>query len=64
MQKFIFGIYGTKNAKTGRQLTAEKFDSNGKHTPMEEREEFMEENVLECLAGEVEDLTDYLNGGA
>ena len=66
VQKFIFGIYGTKNAKTGRQLTAATFDPNAKnllgcatsrtgsdkHTP-EEWEEFTEENVLEYLAGEV-----------
>ena len=31
VQKFIFGIYGTKNAKTGREITAKKFDSNAKN---------------------------------
>ena len=62
LQKFIFGIYGTKNAKTGRQLTAEKFDSNAK-------------NLLGCatikdwewekwLAGEVKERDDGKDNAA
>jgi len=31
VQKFIFGICGTKNVKTGWELTAATFDSNAKN---------------------------------
>ena len=79
VQKFIFGLYGTKHAKNGWQITAAKFDPKGKnllgcatikdwewetYAELEEEEEFTEKNVLEYLNGEVEYLTGYLNEGA
>jgi hypothetical protein len=79
MQKFIFGIYGTKHAKDGWKITAAKFDPKGKkllgcatikdwewetYAELDDVEEFTEQNVLEYLGWEVEDLTDYLNGEA
>ena len=79
MQKFIFGIYGTKHAKDGWKITAAKFDSKAKnllgcatikdweweeYTELGDRVEFTEENVLKYLGWEVEDLTDYPNGVA
>jgi hypothetical protein len=76
MQKFIFGIYGTKHAKDGWKITAAKFDSKGKnllgcatikdwewveYTELGDRVEFTEENVLEYLNWEVAALTEFLN---